>query len=263
MNVIEVEQLSYTYAEGTPALREVTFSLAHGETVGLIGPNGAGKSTLLLHLNGLLQGKGEVRVGGLSTRNGPLREIRRRVGLVFQDPDDQLFMPSVRDDVAFGPLHLGLPEEEALARVDWALDQVGMQGVENRSPHHLSFGERKRVALATVLAMEPEVLVLDEPTANLDPRARRQLLNLLPTLPQTKLLATHDLEAVVELCERVLLLDQGQIFADGPPAEILRDASLLAAHGLEVPLSYSLTARSETLDPPTGLGFAPCGGQVS
>jgi cobalt/nickel transport system ATP-binding protein len=157
---------------------------------------------------------------------------------VFQDPDDQLFMPSVQDDVAFGPLNLGLPEEEVRARVARALDQVGMRGVEDRSPHHLSFGERKRVALATVLAMQPEVLVLDEPTANLDPRARRQLLSLLPTLPQTQLIATHDLEAVAELCPRVLLLDRGQIFADGPAEEILRDTVLLEAHGLEVPVSW-------------------------
>lgn len=242
MTVLEVKGLSYTYPDGTPALREVSFALQAGETVGLIGPNGAGKSTLLLHLNGLLQGSGEVWVGGLSTRNGSLREIRRRVGLVFQDPDDQLFMPSVREDVAFGPLNLGLPPEEIEARVVRALEQVGMGGAAHRSPHHLSFGERKRVALATVLAMEPDVLVLDEPTANLDPRARRQLLNLLPTLLQTKLLATHDLEAVVELCGRVLLLDQGQLFADGAPQEILRDAALLEAHGLEVPLSYRLTA---------------------
>lgn len=242
MNVLEVKGLSYTYPDGTPALREVSFALQAGETVGLIGPNGAGKSTLLLHLNGLLQGPGEVWVGGLSLRNGSLREIRRRVGLVFQDPDDQLFMPSVREDVAFGPLNLGLPQEEIEARVARALEQVGMGGAAHRSPHHLSFGERKRVALATVLAMEPDVLLLDEPTANLDPRARRQLLNLLPTLPQTKLLATHDLEAVVELCGRVLLLDQGQLFADGAPQEILRDALLLEAHGLEVPLSYRLIA---------------------
>lgn len=241
MNALEVKQLSYTYAQGTQALREVTFALGVGEAVALIGPNGAGKSTLLLHLNGLLQGQGEVWVGDIAVRNGPLREIRRRVGLVFQDPDDQLFMPSVWEDVAFGPLNLGLPEEEIRQRVERALAQVGMRGVENRSSHHLSFGERKRVALATVLAMEPEVLVLDEPTANLDPRARRQLLNLLPSLPQTKLIATHDLEAVVELCPRVLLLDQGQLFADGPAEEILCDAALLEAHGLEVPLSYRVT----------------------
>jgi len=235
---LSVTHLSYTYPDQTAALRDVSFDIGEGETVGLIGPNGAGKTTLLLHLNGLLPGRGAVRVYGQSTDGGDRREIRRRVGLVFQDPDDQLFMPSVQDDVAFGPLNLGLPEEEVRARVRQALAQVGMEGVADRSPHHLSFGERKRVALATVLAMQPDVLVLDEPTANLDPRARRQFLDLLPTLPQTKLLATHDLEAVAELCPRVLLLDQGQLFADGPAADILREANLMATHGLEVPASW-------------------------
>jgi len=236
-DAIVLTNLSYTYPDGTEALRGVSFRVEEGERVALVGPNGAGKSTLLLHLNGLLPGGGAVRILGRSTGDRDRREIRRLVGLVFQDPDDQLFMPTVRDDVAFGPLNLGWPEEKVREQVAQALAQVGLPEVADRAPYHLSFGERKRVALATVLAMEPKVLALDEPTANLDPRARRQLLTLLATLPQTQLLATHDLEAARELCPRTIVLDQGQVIADGPTDELLANPTLMEAHGLEVPLS--------------------------
>ncbi|HAZ62278.1 MAG TPA: cobalt ABC transporter ATP-binding protein, partial [Armatimonadetes bacterium] len=197
--------------------------------------NGAGKSTLLLHAVGLLPGRGRVRVGGLNPDRQP-REVRRRAGLLFQDPDDQLFMPTVAEDVAFGPLNLGLSREEAQARVDASLAAVGLEGVGGKLPQHLSLGQRRRAALATVLAMGCETLVLDEPTANLDPRGRRDLLELLASLNGTTLLvATHDLEAVLDLCARTLLLSAGRIVADGPSAELLGDPALMANHGLEVP----------------------------
>jgi cobalt/nickel transport system ATP-binding protein len=237
MTAVRVHNLIYTYPHGHRALNGASFEIAAGDSVALIGPNGAGKSTLLLHLNGILRGQGQVEVFGLSASNGAVKEVRRCVGLVFQDPDDQLFMPTVLEDVAFGPLNLGQSPAEATSRARAALEQVGMENAAERSPHHLSFGERKRVAIATVLAMQPELLVLDEPTANLDPRARRQLIRLLQSLPQTKLIATHDLEMVVELCPRSILLDNGRVVAQGATSELLAAAALLEAHGLEQPLS--------------------------
>ncbi len=235
MGPLVIEGLAYTYPDGTEALCGVDLRLEEGERVALVGPNGAGKSTLLLHAVGLLPGRGRVRVGGLNPDRQP-REVRRRAGLLFQDPDDQLFMPTVAEDVAFGPLNLGLSREEAQARVDASLAAVGLEGVGGKLPQHLSLGQRRRAALATVLAMGCETLVLDEPTANLDPRGRRDLLELLASLNGTTLLvATHDLEAVLDLCARTLLLSAGRIVADGPSAELLGDPALMANHGLEVP----------------------------
>ncbi|MER7130976.1 energy-coupling factor ABC transporter ATP-binding protein [Streptosporangium saharense] len=238
---LEVRRLAYAYPDGTQALFGVDFEIARGERVALLGPNGAGKTTLVMHLNGILTpGHGTVTVAGLPVGKESLREIRRRVGLVFQDPDDQLFMPTVREDVAFGPANLGIRGEELRRRVEEALDRVGMLDVIDRPPHHLSFGQRRRVAVATVLAMEPEILVLDEPSSNLDPASRRELAEILRGLDVTVLMVTHDLPYAVELCERALILSGGVIAADGPTREILADADLLAAHRLELPYGFAL-----------------------
>jgi len=234
---IAIECLSYTYPQGTRALNGVSLEILPGERVGLVGPNGAGKSTLLLHLNGLLTGTGTVRVCGRELTAESAREVRSKVGLVFQDPDDQLFMPTVFDDVAFGPLNMGLPRDEVRRRVEDSLREVDMLYAIERCSHHLSVGERKRVCIASVLAMSPEVLALDEPTANLDPRHRRQAIELLARLDHTSIVATHDLDAVLDLCSRVVLLDEGMVVADGPTEQILGDRDLLEVHNLELPLS--------------------------
>lgn len=234
---IRVENLRYRYHDGTWALKGVSLTVAKGESVAIVGPNGAGKTTLLLHLNGILQGEGKVFVFGEEVTKRNLLKVRQWVGIVFQDPDDQLFMPTVLEDVAFGPLNLGLSQDEAIKRAIEALEEVGMAHALNRSPHQLSFGERKRVAIATALAMQPKILVLDEPTANLDPRSRRQLLKLLKQLSVTKIVATHDLDAALNLCERVIVMDEGQIVADGNAQTLLSNANLMEAHGLEVPAS--------------------------
>ena len=233
MKVIEIENLSFSYPDGHGALRDISLTVSDGETVAFIGPNGAGKSTLLLHLNGILRSRnGAVRVFGLPVEEKHLREIRRRVGLVFQNPDDQLFSPTVFDDVAFGPMSIGCSGEEVRQRVKRALEQVGMSNHERRSPHHLSVGEKKRIAIATVLSMSPELLVIDEPTSSLDPRGRWELIELLRELPHTKVVATHDLEMVQALCQRAILLDEGQVVADDLTRRILSDLLLLASHGL-------------------------------
>ena len=238
MNVIEIENLSFSYPDGQQALKDIRLAVGAGETVAFIGPNGAGKSTLLLHLNGILRsGNGAVRVLGLPVEEKHLREIRRKVGLVFQNPDDQLFSPTVFDDVAFGPLSMGCAEEEVRRRVKQALEQVGMSGHERRSPHHLSVGEKKRIAIATVLSMSPEVLVIDEPTSSLDPRGRWELTELLRELPLTKVIATHDLEMVRGLCQRAILLDGGRVVADDLTHRLLSDHRLLASHGLAPPMA--------------------------
>ena len=226
--------VEYAYPDGTQALRGVTFEVAVGERVGLVGANGAGKSTLLLHAAGLLPGKGKVLVHGLDPDREP-RQARQKVGLLFQNPDDQLFMPTVREDVAFGPLNLGLCGDELAQRCDQALADVGLAELGGKLPQHLSFGQRRRAALATVLAMGCRTLALDEPTANLDPGGRRELIELLQRLEATLLLATHDLDAVLELCPRTVLFADGRVAADGPTARILADAALMAEHRLEVP----------------------------
>lgn len=233
--MLELVNLAYTYPDGTPALGGVSLSLQAGEKVALVGPNGAGKSTLLLQLNGVLRpSSGSVCVDGEPVEPRNLGRVRARVGLVFQDPDDQLFSPTVFDDVAFGPLHMGLPEAEVRARVARALEQVGMTGVERRMPHHLSLGQRKRVAIATVLAMDPALLALDEPSAGLDPRARRGLIELLRNLPQAMLVSTHDLRMVAEIFPRTIVLERGTVAFDGPSATILADQELLTRYGLEL-----------------------------
>nr|BFE86063.1 hypothetical protein GCM10020093_086640 [Planobispora longispora] len=237
---LEVDRLAYAYPDGTQALFGVDLRIERGERVALLGPNGAGKTTLVMHLNGILTaGHGTVTVAGLPVAKGSLKEIRRRVGLVFQDPDDQLFMPTVREDVAFGPANMGVRGEELDQRVKAALERVGMLEAIDRPPHHLSFGQRRRVAVATVLAMEPEILVLDEPSSNLDPASRRELAEILRSLDVTVLMVTHDLPYALELCERSLILSGGVIAADGPTREILADAELLAAHRLELPYGFS------------------------
>ncbi len=230
--VIEIRDLSFTYPDGTVGLRKISFSVYSGESVAIIGSNGAGKSTLLLHLNGVLRGNSFVEICGMRIKEENLREIRRRVGLVFQDPDDQLFSLTVFDDVAFGPVNMGYPESEVIERVARALEWVNMKGYEKRSPHHLSVGEKKRVAIASVLSLAPEVLALDEPTSNLDPRSKWSLVALLKGLPVTKIIATHDLDLVRALCQRVVVLDNGAVVADGTTDAILNDISLLRAHGL-------------------------------
>ncbi|WP_062345151.1 energy-coupling factor ABC transporter ATP-binding protein [Herbidospora yilanensis] len=238
---LDVRDLAYAYPDGTQALFGVTLSIAKGERVALLGPNGAGKTTLVMHLNGILTaGHGEVSVAGLPVRKENLKEVRRRVGLVFQDPDDQLFMPTVREDVAFGPANMGLRGADLDHAVVTALEKVGMADVIDRPPHHLSFGQRRRVAVATVLAMDPEILVLDEPSSNLDPASRRELAEILRGLDVTVLMVTHDLPYAMELCERSVILSDGVIAADGPTREILADAGLLAGHRLELPYGFAV-----------------------
>ncbi|MEV4224724.1 ABC transporter ATP-binding protein [Nonomuraea sp. NPDC049725] len=241
LNSLEVSRLAYAYPDGTQALYGVDLTIRRGERVALLGPNGAGKTTLVMHLNGILAaGHGTVTVAGTPVRRDTLKEIRQRVGLVFQDPDDQLFMPTVRDDVAFGPANSGLRGEELEAVVKSALERVGMLEAADRPPHHLSFGQRRRVAVATVLAMEPEILVLDEPSSNLDPAARRELAEILRSLDVTVLMVTHDLPYALELCERSLILSDGVIAADGATRELLADEALLARHRLELPYGFAV-----------------------
>ncbi|WP_433688430.1 energy-coupling factor ABC transporter ATP-binding protein [Micromonospora carbonacea] len=239
---LDVRGVRYAYPDGHVALDGVDLTVARGERVALLGPNGAGKTTLVLHLNGILTAAaGTVSVGGLTVGRDrdTLAEIRRRVGIVFQDPDDQLFLPTVAEDVAFGPANLGLRGAELAARVDEALAAVGMGGHRDRAPHHLSFGQRRRVAVATVLAMHPEILVLDEPSSNLDPAARRELAEILRDLPVTLLMVTHDLPYARELCDRSVILDSGRIVVDADTRELLADRELLAAHRLELPYGFT------------------------
>jgi cobalt/nickel transport system ATP-binding protein len=237
-HLVVASGLRYAYPDGTPALDGVSFRIVHGESVGIVGANGAGKSTLLLHLNGvLLPDSGEVRIGEELLTPGRIPDVRRRVGMIFQDPDDQLFMPTVESDVAFGPLNMGFSEDEVKERVEAALERVGLTGLGSRPPHRLSGGEKRRAAIATVLAMSPDLLVLDEPTAGLDPHARRQLIGLLGDFTHTKIVATHDLDLVLDLCERTIVLDHGTVRADGRTREIFADEALLASCHLEKPLS--------------------------
>jgi len=234
---IEVTGLGFAYPDGTVALSDVSFFIGHGESIALVGANGAGKSTLLMHLLGfLLPTSGTVRVGDVPVTKSTLPDIRRTVGMVFQDPDDQLFMPSVFEDVAFGPMNLGLPAEEIEARVDNALVTVGALALKDRPPYRLSGGEKRAVAIATVLAMRPSLLIMDEPSSNLDPRARRRLIDLLGTFEHTKIIATHDLDMAMDLCDRTIVMSGGTITADGPTREVFGDDALLESSGLERPL---------------------------
>jgi cobalt/nickel transport system ATP-binding protein len=233
---VDISHLHFRYPDGFEALRGIDLRISRGERVALVGPNGAGKSTLMLHLNGIHRpSHGSVAIGGTPVDRTTVKRIRAEVGLVFQDPDDQLFSPTVFEDVAFGPIHMGAPPEEIHDRVERALASVGMSGTERRIPHRLSLGQRKRVALATVLSMDPSVLVFDEPSAGLDPRGRRELIELLRSLPQTQLVSTHDMRLVAELFPRVVVMDGGLIVADGSTESVLSDDALLEAHGLERP----------------------------
>ena len=232
---IEIDNLTYSYPDGHAALHNVSLHIQPCEKVALVGPNGAGKSTLMLHLNGILSGEGHLQVAGLPVTPSNLPKIRSRVGLVFQNPDDQLFSPTVYDDVAFGPIYQGRSQEEVKRLVEDALRRVNMSDYAGRVSHHLSVGEKKRIAIATVLSMDPEVLVLDEPTAGLDPRARRSLIKLLDRLDITMLVSTHDMRMVQEIFPRMVIMDEGCIVGDGPTEELLADEELLNAHGLELP----------------------------
>ena len=239
MAAVELRNLSFAYPDDRVALRDISLKIADAESVGLIGPNGAGKSTLLLHLNGILPeappGRPAVFINGVPVAKSSLMRVRRDVGLLFQDPDDQIFSPTVFEDVAFGPRQFGLPEKEVNGLVREALVKVGLQGFEQRSPHHLSSGEKQRVCLAGILVCRPRILALDEPTRGLDPRGRRQLVSLLQAIEVTKIIATHDLELVVRLCRRAVVLDEGRVVGDGPAEALLSNEGFMEAHGLEKP----------------------------
>ena len=246
-----VVDLSYQYPDGNEALRGVNLRVPRGQRVALLGANGAGKTTLVLHLNGILTGVGSVHVAGTLVAPSNFSEIRRKVGVVFQDPDDQLFMPTVREDVGFGPANLGLRGDELDERVKWALGQVDMVEFVDRAPHHLSFGQRRRVALATVLAMEPEILVLDEPSSNLDPASRRELAEILESLDITLLMVTHDLPYALQLCPRAVVMAHGQIVGDGATRDVLLNNELMGANRLELPYGFdpSLVPAAGTINP--------------
>lgn len=236
-HIVEVEDLHYAYADGTPAVQGISFRIHHGESVAIVGANGAGKSTLLLHLNGYLApSTGRVRIGDFPLTKETIHDVRRSVGMVFQDTDDQLFMPTVRDDVAFGPLNLGLPPDEVERRVIAALERVDALHLIDRPPYRLSGGEKRAVAIASVLSMAPDILVMDEPTTGLDPAARRRLIGLLHSFHHTRIIATHDLDLVLDLCPRTIVLHQGRIMADRPTLEVFRDTELLRQSRLESPL---------------------------
>jgi len=240
-NAIELQNISYQYPDGTEALYDVSVLLRHEQRVALLGPNGAGKSTLIAHLNGIISAQtGTVLVEDVPLTPQTLATVRQRIGIVFQDPDNMLFMTTIADDIAFGPRNLGLSEEQVRERVATAMTATGLEGLESKPGMHLSFGQKKRAAIAAVLAMEPAVLVLDEPTSNLDPRGRTEMLDFLCGLNVTLLMATHDLDAAWELCDRAIVIDEGHLVADGEAHAIMSDAELMRAHGLEVPLSARL-----------------------
>jgi len=246
---VHATDLHFAYPNGVKGLDGVDLHVGHGERVAILGPNGAGKTTLMLHLNALLKGAGRLEVAGLIVGEDDVRDLRARVGLVFQDPDDQLFMPTVREDVAFGPLNLRLSKPEVEERVRAALEAVRMDDHRDRAPHQLSLGQRRRVAIATVLAMHPSLLVLDEPSANLDPRTRRELIETLDRVDRTMLVVTHDLPLAARLCERSVLLSGGKVVADGPTHDLLADEQLLAAHDLELPEGFDLRRLSPSASP--------------
>jgi len=237
-HIIEFRDVRYRYPDGTEALKGVSFRITHGESVGIVGANGAGKSTLLLHMNGyLLPASGSVTIGEVPLLKETRPEIRRKVGVLFQDPDDMLFMPTVFDDVAFGPLNLGLPPERVRERVREALRRVNASGLEDKPPHHLSGGQKSAVAIAAVIAMEPDILVMDEPAASLDPKSRRAVIGLLNSFAHSKIVASHDLDLILDVCARCLVIRDGAIVADGPAMRILSDAALMAENNLELPLT--------------------------
>jgi len=238
---LEISDLTFSYPDGRQVLNSVNLQIDKGERVALLGPNGAGKTTLVMHLNGiLLSNQGIVKVAGIKVDKENLFEVRKRVGLVFQDPDDQLFMTTVRDDVAFGPSNIGIQGEELNEVVDYALDQVKMKEFADRPPHHLSFGQRRRVAVATVLAMKPDILVLDEPSSNLDPASRRELAEILLNLDVTIFMVTHDLPYALEICPRAAILNNGKIVADGNTRDLLGDEELMESNRLELPFGMHL-----------------------
>lgn len=238
-HIVEAENITFSYPDGTPGLKEVSFRITHGESVALAGANGAGKSTLLQHLSGcLFPSSGAVRIGDAELTKKTLTQVRRAVGMVFQDPDDQLFMPTVLEDAAFGPLNLGMSEAEAVQKAEEALRVVGAEHLKNRPPYKLSGGEKRAVSIAVVLALSPDILVMDEPSSNLDARSRRRLISLLKSFSHTKIIATHDLDLATEVCQRVLLMRDGRIAADGPIRDLFRDSALLESCGLEKPLGF-------------------------
>jgi cobalt/nickel transport system ATP-binding protein len=241
---IDIRHLGFSYPDGTVALRDVTTVINGGDSVGIVGPNGAGKSTLLMHLNGLLRGNGEVTVNGECISSDNLKKIRSTVALVFQDPDDQLFCPTVYDDIAFGLINLRYPETEIKTRVAAALDAVGLAGFEKRSAHHLSFGEKKKVALATAIALTPAIIAFDEPTSNLDPKSRDEFIAHIKDLAVTKIIATHDLDMVLEVCRQTIVLNNGRIVATGNTEELIGDRDIMERNGLKVPLRLLLNLKS-------------------
>jgi len=231
--LLHVSGLTYAYPDGTPALRGIDLAVSAGEKVGLVGPNGSGKSTLLMCLAGLVFGRGRIAFAGAPLTPERVKEVRGRIGIVFQSADDQLFMPTLSDDLAFGPTNLGWPADQVRTRVRQVAEQMGLSHMLDRPPHHLSMGQRRNAAIAGVLAMQPELLLMDEPASNLDPRSRRRLIDLLAALPMTLIIASHDLAMVAGLCPRVVLADDGRVIADGAAETILHDAALMERHGLE------------------------------
>lgn len=238
---VNVDNLSYSYPDGKKALTDLSLTIYKNDTMGLIGPNGAGKSTLIHHLNGILTGSGKIEIFSIEINKKNLKEIRKKVGIVFQNPDEQLFMSNVFDDIAFGPLNYGLSDEEVKKRVEKVMNIMRLEGYEKRFPHHLSTGEKKRAAIGTVLAMEPEIIILDEPTSNLDPKGRRELISLLKTIKNTKIIATHDMEMVLELCTSATLLNNGKIVSYGNTMDIMSDETLLTGNDLEMPLTLKFS----------------------
>ena len=237
-HIIDFKDVHFSYPDGTDALKGVSFRITHGESVGLVGANGAGKSTLISHMNGyLMPSKGSVVIGDAELNKTTLAGIRKSVGVVFQNPDDQLFMPTVFDDVSFGPLNLGLSREKVIERVNDALTTVGCLDLKDKPPHHLSSGQKRAVSIASVIAMQPDILVMDEPAASLDPRSRRQLINLLKEFKHSKIIASHDLDLILDVCERCIIIADGKVRADGPARELLLDEELLKENNLELPLS--------------------------
>lgn len=237
--MIELKNVSFSYEPGHPVIEDVSFHIGKGEAVGLIGANGAGKSTVMKLLLGLLRGEGTVQVDGIPVRKDTLAQIRRKLGFVLQNSDNQMFMPTVYEDMIFGPLNYGLSREEAEARVDAVLRTLGLEELKHRHNHKLSGGEKRMAAIATVLAMEPEAVLMDEPTSALDPYNRRLVIDTIRALPQTKLITSHDLDMILDTCDRVILLSRGRVAADGPAEVILRDRALLEAHRMELPLGLA------------------------